>query len=525
MKINFKEYFNLINIAAISIVLPIIVFLIGFIKIYIALPVSLVFLFTLFKFVKENKNSTGYSFDKKSIVYIIISLIVVFLWVIMSGIGGFSYQNDGSLEYIYTSRFEKENYVAYDWDVRNAVFKDLVNESWPLKVHLKDQAIMDFIKIGPDYAFSYYYTYWLIPAIVGKLFGMGVGNIFLFLYSVLLVYLAISLLNKKVKGNVVTTAAIFILFSGMDILLFRKQFPDIIFRFNHIEKGITYLQYSSNTTLLYWVFNQSIMTWLIMSVLINLKEPKQVLFISALTFAYSPFATIGLVPIVIAIMIKNFIDGEEVKKVSKEVVIKFAKQFISFETLCAIFLLIIYGTYYTASDTAIADRGWTWEIAKMSFSEFIKLYIEFIACEVLFYFILLIRRNKKDPIFWVVILELIIFPFYVMTYSNDLMMRGSIPALFILCYFVIKYLSESDKVKVIIPMLIILIIGSVTPLHEISRSVFATTVLHRKDLLNPYIESVVCPKTMEGTEICYEQFYVKDYNNKFFFKYLSKDFK
>jgi hypothetical protein len=183
-----------------------------------------------------------------------------------------------------------------------------------------------------------------------------------------------------------------------------------------------------------------------MSVLINLKEPKQVLFISALTFAYSPFATIGLVPIVIAMMIKNFIDGEEVKKVSKEVVIKFAKQFISFETLCAIFLLIIYGTYYTASDTAIADRGWTWEIAKMSFSEFIKLYIEFIACEVLFYFILLVRRNKKDPIFWVVILELIIFPFYVMTYSNDLMMRGSIPALFILCYFVIKYLSESDKV-------------------------------------------------------------------------------
>ena len=77
----------------------------------------------------------------------------------------------------------------------------------------------------------------------------------------------------------------------------------------------------------------------------------------------------------------------------------------------------------------------------------------------------------------------------------------------------------------IIAMLIILIIGSVTPLHEISRSVFATTVLHRKDLLNPYIESVVCPKTMEGTEICYEQFYVKDYNNKFFFKYLSKDFK
>ena len=84
---------------------------------------------------------------------------------------------------------------------------------------------------------------------------------------------------------------------------------------------------------------------------------------------------------------------------------------------------------------------------------------------------------------------------------------------------------ESDKVKVIIPMLIVLIIGSITPIHEISRSVFATMVLHRREPINPYIESVVCPKTMEGTKICYDQFYVSDYNNKFFFKYLSKDIK
>ncbi len=523
MKDKIKGYFNLINIAAISLVLPVIVFLFGFIKFYIALPVSLVFLFTLFKFIKNNKNIEGNTLGKKSWIYIIISLIIVFLWIFLSGIGSFSYQNDGSLEYLYVSRFEKGNYVAYDWDVRNAVFKDLVNESWPLKVHLQDQAIMDFIKIGPEYAFSYYYTYWLIPALVGKIFGIGVANLFLLLYSFMLVFLTINLLNKKLKGNIVITTIIFILFSGMDILLFRKQFPDIIFKFNHIEKAITYLQYSSNTTLLYWVFNQSIMTWLVMAVLINLEDLKSILFISALTFAYSPFATLGLVPIVAVLIIKNYINKEKIEKINKEVVFKFIRQFISVEALCAIFLLIIYGTYYTASDTAIADKGWTWDISKMSFLEFIKLYVEFIVVEVLVYFILLVRRNKKDPIFWVVTIELVVFPFYIMTYSNDLMMRGSIPALFILCYFVIKYMLESDKVKVIIPMLIVLIIGSITPIHEISRSVFATTVLHRREPINPYIESVVCPKTMEGTKICYDQFYVSEYNNKFFFKYLSKD--
>jgi hypothetical protein len=73
-----------------------------------------------------------------------------FLWVALSGIGGFGLQN-------------------WDFNFRNAVLHDLVDYSWPV-VYPQGRILL------------YYFTYWLPAALAGKIFGWFGANIFLFVW-------------------------------------------------------------------------------------------------------------------------------------------------------------------------------------------------------------------------------------------------------------------------------------------------------------------------------------------------------
>ena len=105
---------------------------------------------------------------------------------------------------------------------------------------------------------------------------------------------------------------IFIFFSGLDIIgyLMRilvngrwEAFKTLIA--SHIEWWARIAQYSSNTTQLFWVFNQSLEIWLIVILLLQLRTNKNSQALSSLTFAYSPWAVFGIIPISIASLFHN----------------------------------------------------------------------------------------------------------------------------------------------------------------------------------------------------------------------------
>lgn len=68
----------------------------------------------------------------------------------------------------------------------------------------------------------------------------------------------------------------------------------------------------------------------------------------------------------------------------------------------------------------------------------------------------------------------------------------------------------------------LLVIGMITPFHEVYRSIYNTFRNHDHIIRNDKIYSIGNPSTTEGAILCNKQFYAKDYENKFFYRYLAK---
>lgn len=154
---------------------------------------------------------------------------------VFSGIGGFSYQND-------------DHY----W--RNSIFEALVRYRFPVRETWGD---------GTQVGLIYYIGYWLPAALFGKLFGVGAGYVFLFLWTVLGVLLFSELLMAVFRRHAVSLLIFFFAFSGLDLVvhLVNGNFA-ALWGVGHLEWGEATFQYSSFVTQLYWTFNQALPAWL-----------------------------------------------------------------------------------------------------------------------------------------------------------------------------------------------------------------------------------------------------------------------
>lgn len=133
-----------------------------------------------------------------------------------------------------------------------------------------------------------------------------------------------------------------------------------------------------------------------------------------------------------------------------------------------------------------------------------------------------IQRNKY---YLVILLELMTFPlFYVI--SADFAMRASIPALFILMVYVIQFLTGQAETKEIkyrkIILAVVLMIGTFTPLSEMNRSLVST--MSNNDILQEQIYSFgdIQVNDEHRITVAKNQYFMYEYENSFFFKYLAK---
>ena len=230
------------RLSILYLVLPFIIFCMGWLRLSIAIPVTALILWALWQVLKQSPNSDSRFPNSKSAFYL---LLLTGLWVFLSGVGGYTFQN-------------------WDHHWRNAVLHDLITYNWPVVYSSPEK--------GPITMLVYYVGYWLPAALAGKIFGWQVANFILFLWTWLGVLLTVLHLNIKLKTSFIKTALLLIFFSGMDalgVLLFAKDYPTLWPPIQHLEIWSGNLQYSSFTTQLFWVFNQAVPAWLCIALILE----------------------------------------------------------------------------------------------------------------------------------------------------------------------------------------------------------------------------------------------------------------
>lgn len=429
----------------IYIVLPILIFIIGYCNIPTAVIGTLIICIS-FYFMCKNTPKIWIPSTKKEILWLILTAIICFIWVYSSGIGALVFQN-------------------LDHNCRNPIFEYMVTENWPV------------ISETRTFILTYYIGFWFPAAVIGKLFNsIQIGYYTQVFWAFCGVFLTIYYILACVKKKNLIPVLIFIFFSGLDIigsiLLFDGQHnPFILTR--HLEWWFHGFQFSSMTTQLYWVFNQAIPAWIITMLLFNEKNNKNIIFIYSCLLICSSLPAFGVLPFVIWWGIKN---GENnLKNIFKiQNLIKSIQTGVSFQNIIGGIFISVVSYTYLSNNLSGAVRY----IQTVNIYYWLIWFLLFFMLEAGFYLICIFYTHKKEPLYYICTLSLLIFPFIHIGYSADFCMRASIPALVILCLFIIQALESSEfvKKKVLYGLLIILLaIGSITPIHEISRTVINTS--------------------------------------------------
>ena len=450
--------------------LPFIVFAIGWLKWYWAVVAVIAIFVCVYSGVFQNEKEQledNENISVKPVIFAGVAAITLF-WVWQSGMGGFWAQSSD-----------------YPW--RNAIYRDIVLRDWPVF----------YEKYGG--ALVYYIGFWLVPALFGKIalfLGAGselafqVASVAVFVWTILLIMILFSLLFTLLHADTGKKQLLvvlgFIFFSGMDILGVVESFESINY---HLEWWAYFYQYSSFTTCLFWVFNQSVIPWILFACLLQEKTVQNYVFLGMMCLFSGPLPFVGFFIYCIAFAIRYGIAAFRSKEVKE-----FLKKLFSLSNiLAALFLFIIIATYLL-SNTAISGGGAlrveenavmdeeeveaktdTW--AEDFFVEY-GTYFSFVLFEFGIYALLICRNNKKNPLFYVTIMCLLIFPFLKIGNGKDFPMRASIPALVYMYYLVMQFLMAEKKClaqkgtinkKLYITLVITLILGSFTPLMEFYR--------------------------------------------------------
>lgn len=474
-------------------VIPIIIFFMGWIKLIYAIPLSIAVIVAIIIANKKRENKDENQIISKKKILLISFLILIVC--ILAGQGGLFYQS-----------------VDHHW--RNAIFRDLINSKWPVYYSFSDCYL------------DYYIGHWLVPAGIAKIFlpfsenlAWWAGNICLLVWSTIGVTLTflwiINIIKEKNKKNILIALAIFIFFSGLDILGLLITGGSIDSNL-HIEWWANKYQFSSISTQLFWVFNQSIAAWLVIMLFLQEKNVKNYFLLIILLLPYAPLPFVGAIPLFACNGFKYLY-----KSIKEKELKKFWKEVFSIQNIIALICILpIYYFFYSLNE-ATSQSGFRLYSGLLTFEEISKLIV-FWFLEIGLYAIPMIKTYKKLALFWVSFIILIFIPLFKIGGGLDFSMRASIPALIVCMIFVIDFLlnqpTENNKIKKYI-IIGLLVIGSITPLFEYGRAI--SKVIETKNI-RAVADSIVTYSDKPKSD--YSNFLAENSRDKsIFLKYLIKN--
>ncbi|GAB4569420.1 MAG: hypothetical protein Fur0017_14200 [Anaerolineales bacterium] len=411
---------------------PFILFLFGWVRLTIAIPLAIIILFAVWQLLKETSPDSRFPISRSTIYWILLT----FFWLLLSGIGGYAFQN-------------------WDHNWRNVVLRDLMNFDWPVYYAQPES--------GPVKMLVYYIGFWLPLALVAKFTNWQIANFALFVWSLLGLSLVTHHLGTFFKTSNLKATILLIFFSGLDILgtlFFAKDYPTLLPPITHLETWAGNLQYSSFTTQLFWVFNQAIPAWLVISMIVSLAAEKrsdtrsELIFLWSLCFFFAPLASVGLVLYVLI----EFIKQTDFKSPFKH---------IQWEQLFSALIIFLLSFFFFASNTAAQSRGFQ--------ALPIDKYLTFFLLEGGILWLVLASSKYKDPRWIVTGILLVVIPFIQLGSDRDFVMRASIAPLFYLMLLTGETIFNKSTYRTLrITLYTLLIFGSITPLYEINRSIYRT---------------------------------------------------
>lgn len=438
--------------AYLYLLLPFILFAMGWMKNWIAIPMVIILLFCYYMMVRHAPALWRPEFTRDNIEKMLLIFVMICIWVYMSGIGKLVFQNT-------------------DHTARNAIFDILVQYDWP---------IIGTDGNGNTTSLIYYIGYWIPSAAVGKVFGLHAGYLMQVVWAILGVSLVYYFICARTKKLEVWPLVVMIFFSGLDIIgeyLIGTNMSTMSSAL-HLEWWNDPYQISSLTTQLFWVFNQCIPAWLATVLVMNLKDNKSIVIVWATTMLTSTIPFVGLLPIVAYVVFTRKYESK-----GKARLVEFWKGIFTVENVIGggivgitSFLYLrgnLSGSILTTSGKAIKPKGYDGTL---------MMWLMCTILEVGIYLLLIYRKERNNKLYYLIAVELCFFPLIRVGTSNDFCMRAVIPAQIILLMYIIDLLRETARQKkklLFTATVAVLCIGSITPIHEFTRTVSETVERQR----------------------------------------------
>jgi hypothetical protein len=407
---------------------------------------------------------------------LVLLLAVALLLSFLSGAGGYGAQDS-------------------DHPKHNAVLKALVEQPWPVVL----QSEKGFFPL------VYYTAYYLPAGLFGKVAGWEGANHCLQFWTLLGLVLSLSwfcVLCRRLSWVVI---GVFVFFSGLDVVgaaLFKflsfTGRPDFAWSSLHpstidwaslrwwnwewqLRWWDTALlrNYPSNMALLFFVPQQALAGWILTGIVAHLSSwnhasaRRTLVFYWALSCLWAPFVTIGLLPLLLFGFLRG--EGTAVRRLAS---------CLSPCNLCGLGICGLTGLYYLTRFAPLPFEGnpatgfgighphmapW---LFLLRWALFVALEVGILAWLVWNSGSLDDRRSKR--LFLVVLAFLVILPLFRYGGVNDLVMRASIPCLFVFAALVARSLLRKETTRTTRLILIaVFAVAAANPVAEIYRHVRA----------------------------------------------------
>lgn len=443
------------------VILPVIIFLATWLKPIFGIPLAVLVLVSLLMVFRKSPLFFEFNF-KENGRCILIALVVIAVWVYLSGVQKTVYQNSDSY-------------------IRNGILEVLVNNKWPVFLENDNQTVM----------LIYYIGFWLPSALVGKIFGVNAAYFCLYLWTLLGVFIAYLLFCNLIKKVRLWPLFLFVFFSGMDIvgmlikIAYNPDSIDGITLLTHLEWWNKW-QFSSFTTQLFWTFNQAVPAWVATLLIMNQRDNRDIVFILGCLMLQATFPFVGLIPISLFISLRNTgcLKSREIRK--------YVGSLLTFENIVGGGISGIMSFLYLKGNSS--SQNIEFPLDGNSLLKSMVLYALFVFLEFFLLYLVIFRYQKRNPLYYISFFCLCLCPLITVGYSVDFCMRAAIPSLVVLYLLVASSLEKMKKERswLLFCLLPLLVIGAVTPLFEINRTIYNTAeaLAHGE---NPSME--VAPET------------------------------
>lgn len=495
----------LCNVCLLYLLIPLLIFFCFWVNFYIGIILSLLIL--------NRTNNIFYAnvdYERNSNILFFMIPILCFLFI--TGHGGFISASG----------------IDIPW--RNAIYQDLIKYPWPVIYEYSDSALV------------YYITYWLVPAGISYLFDLGETGSYIVLFAwtylgLTLFFLLICDYLKVKKNQMVVVCLIFLFWSGMNILgmLPKSIFAKTAFQIDAYNWFNTWLfaggeyngyplNYFIRTTFdaVSNVYNQFIPVGIGTLLFLKFKDKiEYYAVIGLLVLPYSPLGFIGLLGLMLgmfAYQYKDIISDNGYKYLAKKV--------FSLPNICAsVTILPVFYFYFTANLMAGNEK---YSIFYVPLHEYGLMRVGLLLLYYLVYFgiyyFLIYENNKKNPLFWISGVLLLIFPFFRVGAGPDLNMNASMAPFIVVMLLVMKEILLAWDQKCFygkqLFLIIALSIAMLTPLMQITNSLRCCYLEGKRAvLLDPHnINATLSDKTVKN----FENFLSDQYQDSVFYKYLAK---